>query len=87
MDSKKILREIESGNSAVLPYTTEELVRFIAPTMTKALHRKKVDVLHRETCPVCGKRLVNIYRYGKEWLCRTCKIAAEKKDTEVENHA
>ena len=51
---------------SVLPYTTEELVSFIAPTMTKALHRKKVDVVHRETCPVCGKRLVNLYRYGKE---------------------
>lgn len=84
MDREKILREMASGNSATLPYTTEDLVSFIAPTMTKALHRKKVNVIHRETCPVCGKRLVNLYRYGKEWLCRTCKIAAKKIDTEVE---
>lgn len=83
MDNKKILREMEIVGS-VLPYTTEEMLSFIAPTTTKALHRKKVDVIHRETCPVCGKRLVNLYRYGKEWLCRTCKIAAEKVDAEVE---
>lgn len=85
MNRKKILREMASGNSATLPYTTEELVSFIAPTMAKALRRKKVDVVHRETCPVCGKRLVNLYRYNKEWLCRTCKITAEKIDAEVQD--
>ena len=79
--------KLYAGGSAVLPYTTEEMLSFIAPTMTKALHRKKVDVVHRETCPVCGKRLVNLYRYGKEWLCRTCKIAAEKVDAEVHDDA
>ena len=38
------------------------------------------DVIHRATCPVCGRDLVNLYRYDKEYLCRTCKLAAEKID-------
>ena len=28
--------------------------------------RKKPKVLHRETCPVCGKKLVNIYTVSEE---------------------
>lgn len=29
-------------------------------------------VVHRETCPVCGRQLVNLYRKDKEWKCRRC---------------
>ena len=57
---------------------------FMPRKLRKFLYGKPPTVLHRETCPVCGKRLANLYRHGKEWLCRTCKIAAEKVDAEVE---
>ena len=32
----------------------------------------KKDVLHQQTCPVCGRKLVNTYRRGNEWKCRVC---------------
>ena len=84
MDKKELHRILGDGSYEIPKYTSTEMLDFIAPTVMRMLRRKKVDVVHRETCPVCGKQLVNLYRYGKEWLCRTCKIAAEKVDTEVE---
>lgn len=32
----------------------------------------RTDVQHQKTCPVCGGKLVNLYRRGKEWKCRKC---------------
>lgn len=29
-------------------------------------------VNHRETCPVCGSKLVNIYLKNREWKCKKC---------------
>ena len=29
-------------------------------------------VLHRETCPECGRTLVNLYRRGNLWRCKRC---------------
>ena len=29
-------------------------------------------VVHRETCPICGAKLVNLYRRENEWRCRRC---------------
>lgn len=29
-------------------------------------------VAHQETCPICGAKLVNLYRRGNEWRCRRC---------------
>lgn len=43
------------------------------------------DVIHRATCPVCGKDLVNIYKYGKEYMCRRCKIAAMEIDKVIKH--
>lgn len=34
--------------------------------------RGRNDVQHRQTCPVCGGRLVNLYRRNQEWKCRKC---------------
>lgn len=40
--------------------------------------RRNKDVVHHETCPVCGKTLVNLYGRNnditgkKEWRCRVC---------------
>ena len=32
----------------------------------------KNDIQHQRTCPVCGSKLVNLYRRGEEWRCRKC---------------
>jgi hypothetical protein len=32
----------------------------------------KSNVKHRQTCPVCGKKLVNLYFRGDEWKCFKC---------------
>lgn len=29
-------------------------------------------VVHHETCPICGAKLVNLYRRENEWRCRRC---------------
>lgn len=29
-------------------------------------------VRHQQTCPVCGRKLVNTYFRGGEWKCRRC---------------
>lgn len=29
-------------------------------------------VLHRKTCPKCGRSLVNLYKHGEAWKCRRC---------------
>ena len=32
-----------------------------------------LPVLHRLTCPVCGRHLVNLYQQsGREWKCKRC---------------
>ena len=87
MDKKELHRILDDGSYEIPKYTQTEMLDFIAPTVMRMLRCKKVDVAHRETCPVCGKQLVNLYRYRKEWLCRTCKIAAEKIDEEVHDDA
>lgn len=30
------------------------------------------NVFHHQTCPECGRTLVNLYRFGKEKKCRRC---------------
>jgi len=50
------------------------------PPDLRKLFRSPGNVIHRSMCPVCGKRNVNVYRYGREWLCRICRDAAEKID-------
>ncbi len=30
------------------------------------------SVAHQQTCPECGRTLVNLYRRGVEWKCRRC---------------
>lgn len=31
-----------------------------------------LNVVHHETCPICGAKLVNLYRRENEWRCRRC---------------
>lgn len=50
----------------------------------------RATVVHHETCPCCGAKLVNLYardkkdgyRLVKEWKCRRCW---EKHDKEVDH--
>lgn len=47
--------------------------------------RTKTKV-HHETCPVCGAKLVNLYRKSPEsgeWRCRQCW---EKVESEVDSN-
>ena len=48
-------------------YIDPELARLVRKIFGPAPKK-----LHRETCPQCGRRLVNIYRRGEEWKCRKC---------------
>ena len=32
----------------------------------------KPPVRHQQTCPVCGRGLVNIYKQDGTWKCRRC---------------
>ena len=31
------------------------------------------NVIHRATCPKCGRKLVNLYKHGLAWRCSKCK--------------
>lgn len=44
--------------------------------------RRSATVVHQETCPCCGAKLVNLYRRDKEWKCRRCW---EKHDKEADH--
>lgn len=33
---------------------------------------KKSNVRHQQTCPVCGRKLVNTYLKNGVWKCRRC---------------
>ena len=48
-------------------FTSRELAQSL-----RKLFALPPEKLCRQTRPQCGKRLVNIYRRGKEWKCRQC---------------
>ena len=48
-------------------YMTQEVARTL-----KKIFGPPPEKLCRQTCPQCGRHLVNIYRRGKEWKCRQC---------------
>lgn len=35
-------------------------------------------VRHQQTCPVCGRKLVNTYIRNGEWKCRKCWEEAQR---------
>ena len=39
---------------------------------------KKERVLHHATCPVCGRKGVNLYWYNDNWQCNRC-VRFDKK--------
>lgn len=56
------------------PYSSimdDELKRI----MRRINNARTQTVVHHETCPCCGKKLVNLYRKSledKEWKCKAC---------------
>lgn len=43
-------------------------------------------VIHHETCPKCGAKLVNLYRKSPEdskWMCKKCW---DKEESEVDSN-
>ena len=57
----------------------------ISSLYRRIMKARNATVLHHETCPVCGRKLVNIYRRegGKDWMCLQCWRDAERKKTEA----
>lgn len=53
----------------------------------RRLHNARTKtVVHHETCPCCGAKLVNLYRKNtesKEWRCKKCW---EKVEAEVDSN-
>ena len=46
---------------------------FMLHELKKAFSRPAPDVLHRCTCPECGRKLINLYPVtGGKWMCRKC---------------
>lgn len=53
-------------------------------TVRRVCNRRNADVVHHETCPCCGRKLVNLYRGGvdeKEWKCKKCWDAEKEEST------
>lgn len=55
--------------------------------LMRRLHNARTKtVVHHETCPCCGAKLVNLYRKdinSGEWRCRKCW---EKVETDVSSN-
>ena len=53
------------------PYTEmwEDEMRRLAHRLNR---RSNATVVHHETCPICGRKLVNLYLRENEWKCRLC---------------
>ena len=45
--------------------------------LTPKIRPKGSNVQHHETCPVCGRLLVNLYLRNGEWKCKQCWDALE----------
>lgn len=54
--------------------------------MRRLRNARTRTILHHETCPCCGAKLVNLYRKSPDdskWMCRKCW---EKAETEVDSN-
>lgn len=53
----------------MLDYILDEYTRLFT---LRVRRRKNSLVVHHQTCPVCGRTLVNLYRKGGVWKCKKC---------------
>ena len=48
--------------------------------------KPKPTTLHRKTCPICDKKLVNVYYFNQldKYICKECmyKLLRDEKDAE-----
>lgn len=56
---------------------------FSEGALRRFFKHKANPVRHQETCPVCGRKLVNLYRKGDVWKCKQCW---DKEGVKNENH-
>lgn len=42
--------------------------------------REEKPVRRQETCPCCGKKMINIYRRDEEWKCKACWDKIDAKE-------
>lgn len=49
-------------------------------------HKAK-SVRHRQTCPVCGRTLVNLYWKDGKWKCKKCWDAEDTEKEKMINDA
>ena len=64
-----------------------DVYRTFSPYKTSKRGNKPV-VLRRRTCPVCGKKLVNLYYLNQadEYICKNCiDTAMKEKEKEDES--
>lgn len=45
---------------------------YILPPDLRRFFKPAKTVRHQQTCPVCGRKLVNTYFRNGEWKCRMC---------------
>lgn len=50
------------------------------PYSWRRLFQPGKPVRHQQTCPVCGRNLVNIYRREREWKCKRCWDEATQRE-------
>lgn len=41
-------------------------------TVLRRLFEPDKPVRHQQTCPLCGRKLVNTYLREHKWMCRRC---------------
>lgn len=46
-------------------------IGFLLWDVTRKLKPGK-PIMHQTTCPVCGRKLINIYLRNGEWKCKQC---------------
>jgi ribosomal protein L37AE/L43A len=43
---------------------------FLFPELFRKI--KPVSIMHQQTCPECGRTLVNVYKRDGAWKCAKC---------------
>lgn len=56
------------------------MVEYLSPylDMFRLRIRKSKPISHQQTCPICGRTLVNLYRHNGVWKCNKCWNAEER---------
>ena len=48
--------------------------------LPKLILKPDKGVIHRQTCPECGRKLVNPYKCDNAWKCRHCWEEVKQND-------